>query len=308
MTLQLTANLVRWVEVWRPTEDGGHLELGGTTHESGGETRCGFRYSPGQGVIGRAWESGVPVFGAATQGDFDGQFLEETPAQLIAIPTVRGGECLGVALLACDDQGQAAAELWRINERNELGLAENWYSNLDRFGRISQLVKFPRRAGLPGKVWADRFPRVMGSLATSQAFVRAAGAKAEGLSTAIGIPFMKSAMDLEAVLVLLSASRTPLAKVVEVWAKEPQEKSLKIVSADYGPYIDLAPESRRRRLKLGDGVAGLVYRDLRPKLTTDLQGVEFPRGEGFQEYGMQWGLGVPVFVGDQLVAAVAMFG
>lgn len=307
MTSERTANLVQWLEVWRPSGDASQLELCSTTQAAGGP-RSEFRYSTGQGVVGKAWESGVPVFGSASDGDFEGLFLEEPPAQLIAIPAIRSGECQGVVLLACHGDGQGAAELWRVNERKELGLAENWYANLERFGRISQLVKFPRRAGMPGKVWADRFPRVMGSLATSQAFVRAAGAKAEGLSTAVGLPFMKTAMDLEAVLVLLSASQSPLAKVVEVWAKEPQEKSLKIVSADYGPYVDLAPESRRRRLQLGDGVAGLVYRDLCPKLTTDLQGTEFPRGESFQEYGMQWGLGIPVFVGDQLVAAVTLFG
>lgn len=311
MTTDTLTNLITAAEVWRPDSSGERLELCSGCYgslESISDARRGYAYSRGVGVVGRAWETGVPVFGPADQGDFDGVYLDSPPAQLIAIPSIKSGECRGVTLLMCNDDGQGAAELWRINERHELALAEHWYVNLERFGRISQLVKFPRRAGMPGKVWADRFPRVMGSIATSPHFVRAAGAKAEGLSTAVGIPFMKTAMDLEAVLVLLSAAGKPLTRVVEVWAKEPGESELKIVSADYGPFIDLAPASRRRRLKTGDGLAGLVYRDNAPRLTCDLQGVEFPRGESFREYGLEWGLGIPVFVGEQLVAAVTLFG
>lgn len=291
-----TANLLKSIEVWRPEADGLRL-----TRAFPGLTQREPLNADDDNPMAVAWKSRVPVVREAP-------CEYEQPACVLALPAFCGDTCQGVLALHLEAaaDSQAAVEIWRRNERNELARNDGWYRGLDRFAAITACVKFPRRAGLPGKVWEDRFPRVMGALGSSPDFVRAAGAKADGLSTGLGIPFLRNSLDLESVLVLLSSSRTPLFKAVEVWSREPGASELKIVSADYGPYIDLAPVSRKHRRSLGEGIAGHVYRDLAPWLTTDLLGVEFPRGELFAEYGFTVGAGFPVFVGEQLVAAVSL--
>ncbi|MCO6045590.1 hypothetical protein NG895_16955 [Aeoliella sp. ICT_H6.2] len=310
--MQATVNatdIVRAIEVWRPQDAGGPFALcscvyGDDDHiEEGRRLR---RFELGEGIVGQSAQTGQPHIRSCEDLIDDG--IDLAHSHVVSIPFMHSGQCKGVVLLACDESegNQGAMELWRPNDRGELGLAEAWHSNLERFGLISKYVKFPRRAGLPGKVWADRFPRVMGSLGTSQQFLRAAGAKAEGLSTGIGIPLMRTAMQLDSVLVLLSANRTPIARAMEVWAMDPDSKKLKIVSADYGAFMDLAPMSRQLSLGIGEGIAVHVLRDCAPWATWDLLGVEFPRGEKFLEYGFRWGLGMPVFVGSEIRAVAVL--
>lgn len=305
--------LVQAVEVWRPDGEELVLKNGAYGERHDAEHRKDRRCRIGEGLVGAAWQAGVPVIRHPGEDAAD-DFHPLPVSRAVAIPSMRNNstdgtrECRGVLTLLFDEAAdrQGAVEVWRPNERSELALAESWYANLERFGLVSGFVKFPRRAGLPGKVWCDRFPRVMGDLGESQSFVRVAGAKAEGLSTAIGVPFMKNALELEAVLLLLSASKSPLARVMEVWAPELETKLLKIVSADYGPYVDLAPTSRRRRLRPGEGIAGRVFQNQAPCVTSDLLGVEFPLGEKLREYGFEWGAGLPVFVGGELFAVVTL--
>lgn len=291
-----TTTLLKAVEVWRPTPDGAQLQCSCHSLEARGP--LGLEDND---PVSLAWSNRTPVIGDAPPS-------EHGPAVVLALPAYRGDACRGVLALQFSNaiEGQGAIEVWRRNERNELARDEAWYHGLKRFAAISRCVKFPRRAGLPGKVWADRFPRVLGSLGSSSSFVRAAGARAEGLATALGVPFMSNALELESVLLLLCSRGAPLFRAVEVWAREPGGKELTIVSADYGPYVDLAPISRRRRLHLGEGIAGHVYRDQQPWMTSDLVGAEFPRGELFAQYGFSVGAGFPVFVGEQLVAAVSL--
>lgn len=313
-----TNSLVTSVEVWRPDAGGERLVwCAGFGADDVAESRRHRQYQSGEGFVGRGWSLQSPLIERNHEGRLDEEFATQGISRAVAIPAMQGEHCRGVIVFLCDesDGKQGAFEVWRPNERSELALTESWHAGLDRFGLISQYVKFPKRAGLPGKVWDDRFPRVMGSLSRSRDFVRAAGAKAEGLSTAIGIPFMKSPFHLDAVLLLLSAVRTPIARVMEVWAAEPQSGaqsgattgSLKIVSADYGPHVDLAPLSQRLRLKVGDGLAGRVFKDKAPWLTRDLLGVEFRRGKQFTEGDFEWGLGLPIFVGEELLAVVTLF-
>lgn len=302
-------DVVRAIEVWRPQGVGGPFALcscvyGENDHiEEGRRLRC---FELGEGLVGESAQTGQPCIRSSEDLVEDG--LDIAHSHVLSIPFRQSGECRGVMLLACDENegNQAAVELWRPNDRGELGLSEAWHPNLERFGLISKYVKFPRRAGLPGKVWADRFPRVMGSLGSSQQFLRSAGAKAEGLSTGIGIPLMRTAMQLDSVLVLLSSNRSPIARAMEVWAMDPDSKKLKIVSADYGTFPDLAPMSRQLGLGVGEGIAGNVFRDRAPWTTWDLLGVEFPRGEKFLEYGFRWGLGMPVFVGSEIRAVAVL--
>ena len=305
-----THNLIHAIEAWRIDESSQRLVLAAGAHGPYGhlaEGRSQQSFAKGEGAIGAAWQQGLPIAQRlAGQEANNGHAVPYTCE--LAIPAMQNGKCRGVISLLCGDSDnrQGGFEVWRPNERGELALTDSWYANLERFGLVSSHVKFPRRAGLPGKVWSDRFPRVMGALGDSSDFVRVAGAKTDGLSMALGIPLMRTARELDAVLVMLSASQSPLARVMEVWAPDPETKSLQIVSADYGAYVDLATTSRRRRLRPGEGLAGRVFEEQAPWVTTDLLGVEFPNGEKLCEYGFEWGAGLPVFVGEDLFAVVTL--
>jgi len=280
--------LLQSIDVYHPDDSGERLVA---------PCRGDQAFYYGEGAIGRAGAEGAPV-------------IERDGANaLVAIPSMRGAECRGVTVLHCDTGGdfRGSFELWRRNERSELGLAESLYVGLERLEQITPFVKFPRRAGLPGRVWDDRFPRVLGALQDSRHFIRVAAARSEQLTSAVGIPFMRRPPELDAVLLVLNTKQTPIAKAMEVWARDLTTNQLRIVSADYGSYTALASASRRMALRKGEGVAGRVFRDGAPYATHDLLGKEFPRGECFVEYGFEQGVGLPVFVGSDLVASVNLY-
>lgn len=311
MTQVAVNSLIQAVETWRPNDSGDRFEWSSGTY--GGdfglqEARSGRSWSVGEGIVGQAAEQRVPVIQATGEAGMDDELQGLAPTHLVAIPAMQNDACRGVVTLLCteSDHRQGAIEVWRPNERSELAITDSWYANLEHFGLVSQFVKFPRRAGMPGKVWEDRFARVMGSLGTSKNFVRAAGAKAEGLSTAVGIPIMRSAREIEAVLLMLSTQQSPIASLIEVWAPDPKTNALRVVSADYGPYVDLGPAGKQLQLGEGEGVAGRVFADGAPWVTSDLAAVESMRGESFIEYGFEWCVGLPIYVGRDLFGVVTL--
>ncbi len=300
-------DIVQAVEVWTLDHDCNHFKLTSSVYglnENELASRNESTFEIGTGIVGETAAKMTPVIATNLP---EGTYPEFS--HVVAVPTIKDNQCQAVTLLFCDEgeDKKGAIEIWRPNERSELSLEEAWHPGLERFGLISKHVKFPRRAGLPGMVWGDRFPRVLGGLSNSQSFVRIAGAKSEGLSTAIGIPFMQNALEIESALLMLSSSQSPIARVMEVWSKDPTTNGYKIVSADYGSYIDLGSTSRNLIHQVGSGVVGKVFAQESPWVTWDLLGVEHPRGDLFSEYGFIWGLGLPIFVGNEFRAVVTLY-
>lgn len=282
-------SLVQSIDVYLPDGSGERLVLQNDDLSSIG---------PDEGAIGRAWRASKPTIETHDDG-----------LAVVATPCLQGDACRGVLAFRCDTTAEArgAFEVWTRNERGELGLSESLYIGLERLARISPCVKFPKRAGLPGRVWDDRFPRVLGSLQDSKQFIRVAAARSEQLASAVGVPFMRRPPELDAVLLVLNSEHTPIAKAMEVWARDLSTERLHIVSADYGDCRALASVSRRTTLRTGEGLAGRVFADGAPHMTHDLLGREFPRGECFVEHGFQQGVGIPVHVGTDLVACVNLY-
>lgn len=303
----ITNNLTQAVECWHRDDQSGQLVWSSGTYADNYElenSRSNLRFDKGKGAVGKAWEEGSPQIASAKDESIDGNEV----THLIAVPSMQGDLCRGVTSFLCsqEDNRKGAFEIWRPNERGELGLSESWHANLKHFGLISQYVKFPRRAGLPGNVWNNRFPQVMGSLGTSQTFVRIAGAKADGLTTAIGLPVMKSAREIDSVLLMISTIQNPIAEVMEVWAMDPETQKLKVVSADYGPHVDLASMSRKLRLSPGEGIAGKVFAEQVPFITSDVPTLDHQRRLPDDADRFDWGLGLPMFVGEQLTGIVTL--
>jgi len=282
--------------------------------------------SQGEGVVGRVWQSGHPeVHNASSQPltDWEQAIGKIGLVNQVGIPILRGGVCIAVVLFLCDDGDRSlgAFEIWERNERDELGLQSGHYANLDRFSRMSKYIKFPRRAGLPGITWEKRHPQLIEGIGSSKEFIRAAGARAGGLKVALSMPVMRAAHELNAVLLFLSSSKTPLASVFEIWTQLPSTPpsdeaegtdtpappaKLQIEQSSYGPYIELAPACRQLECEEGQGIAGRVFSTGLPWITNDLPSMEPDRANMLRDNDLNTGVGIPVYVGDSLESVVVM--
>ena len=309
------AGLLRAVETWTLDDRGERL-----TWRSGayGELDA-FRaasvdesFACGEGLPGAAWETRGPVvMHHLSAGVFKraAAAREAGLAAGIALPCFRGDQLQGVVVFLCDDgaNAQGAFEVWSRNHREELGLTDSYYANLERFGVISQHVKFPRGSGLPGETWESHFPLLVSNLGRSKAFMRAAGAKADGLATGLGVPVMRTALELDSVVVLLSSARTPLARAIEVWGRDAEQDELRICQADYGSLSELADASRSLRCASGEGLAGRAWQSGAPEATESAEEFESARAHLLVQHGLTTAVSVPAYVGSEMTSVVVMY-
>ncbi|MEM9365018.1 MAG: GAF domain-containing protein [Planctomycetota bacterium] len=107
-------------------------------------------------------------------------------------------------------------EVWRpIGPYEEVHLASGYYGKMERFHNVSSFVRFERGTGLPGQVWEKGVGVIHDDLSNHPGFLRAAGASADLLQTAIGFPVVDA--DFIASVLLISSGRTPIARGFEVW-------------------------------------------------------------------------------------------
>ena len=208
--------LLRSVEVWTPTANGLQLERSSAFYSEADtfETVSDkTRFHMGSGLPGLVWKAGVPVvFNDLATTDFvrhEAACKDELTAGM-GVPIFDGEQFVAVLLFLChtSDISAAAFESWVLDEtRHELTPGTGFYANLDRFRRMTQYLRFPYGAGLPGDVWQSRMPRLLDRLADSTDFLRASGADAEGLDFGLAVPVIRNHEDIRSVVLLLSANR-----------------------------------------------------------------------------------------------------
>ncbi|TWT89772.1 hypothetical protein Mal64_01510 [Pseudobythopirellula maris] len=306
------------VEVWRPTESGDRLEWASGSygpHQALQAESATITFAPGEGLPGMAWADRSPVL---LDNLFQAGFVRDHTAREagltsgIAIPCLSGERLHGVVVFLCDhnSNAQGAFEVWRRNDRDELSLENGYHANLERFGKVSQYVKFPRGAGLPGKTREARFPQLIGNVGASKEFMRAAGAKAEGLASALSLPIMRGTLDIDSVVLMLSAAKTPIAHCFEIWApaegSSPTGTVWRLASGVYGPFVDLGPPSATMRLAPGQGLVGRAAQTGAPLVSTRLPDFEPGRGDQLGEYGLNTGVALPFYQGERIAAIVTM--
>jgi hypothetical protein len=310
MTLR-TENLVQALEVWTPDEAGQKLSQDTSWYDHWGaaaDASVGLEFARGEDLPGLVWKHRMPVI--LSGDEFSGSRRAEALSAdgitaLVGYPCFAGDSLRGVVvfLLNEGETAQGAFEVWSRDQRDELGLTSSYFVRLNRIRLISPLVKFPRGAGLPGQVWERRAPKLIDGLGSSIDFMRASGARDDGLNVGLGLPVMNTEHDLKSVLVLLSAARSPQAKVFEIW--RPSEKNkLALESYACGPYVDLGPMSRRQGFAVGSGVVGRAAELGKPIVHCDLSEIDGARGRKASEYGLTTSLAIPVYVGEHLGAVV----
>lgn len=181
-------------------------------------------FGPGEGLPGRAWKEARPILLTDLS---DPAFLRAGPAgeaglaAAAAIPVFSGATLKGVLVLFCgrDEAHVGALEIWRGQDAL-MSLDAGFYGAAAAFAEVSRATSFQRGQGLPGGVWGAGAPILMRDLGSSAGFVRAAAARAAGLTTGLGLP-VATPSGAPYVVTLLSGRATPIARRFELWDATP---------------------------------------------------------------------------------------
>ena len=288
-------SLICVVEIWLPSSDEERLVWGGGSY---GEGLDEFRrasdalsFTTEDGALGNVWKSRSTTI--LTNADLQEMPRGDLAAKAgltsgIAIPVVAGDRLVAIVLMLCrtPDDAQAAIEVWRLNRMQELSIQEDVYTNLDRFESLSRQIRFPRGAGLPGRVWDETRPLIVNDLAHAPGFARPAALGAEALEVGVGLPIMQGSLVLDSVILLISAKETPLAERFEVWMREDEDQDFTCMQI--GPVPDEDDDSENCQ--------------------TLIKEVASRRLPIAKQNGNRWELGLPVFVGQHLSSIVALVG
>lgn len=263
--------------------------------------------SQGSSLAEQAWHQQTPMISSPINGSAAGEVSNDCQ---VAYPCQSGNELRGVLVLELhfNDSQRGAVEVWSRDERNELGLRNSHFANLELTARISPYVKFPRAAGLPGQSWDTRSPQLLDGLQHHPDFMRASAAKSDGLSTGIALPLMHTEFDLSDVLVFLSSASSPLSHIFEIWkpsdSENAEEPQLVCESVACGSYVDWGPAARDLEISVGTDLAGEAIDLGRPVLFNELPALRSKRGVLAAQYGFQQAISWPIYVGHKADAIV----
>ena len=227
---------------------------------------------------------------------------------LVGIPTIRSNTVLGCLVLAvnCPPDAMGAFEIWKRDDRDELGLNGAVFAGLSRFASISQHVRFPRGSGLPGQSWEDAEAKMLTGLGSSPNFMRAAGARAGGLDIGVALPIFKTEHDLNSVFLLLSAQASPIASTFEIWNTGSEVATLRSAAAGIESSGTVA-EAQEMTFVSGEGIVGKVWESARPLVCCDLAAADVKRTPAFRADGLSCAIALPIFVGARMDSVFVMF-
>ena len=295
-----SSKLLRAVEVWSPTADGLQLErtssfyAGADAFEAVSEKT---KFHRGNGLPGLVWEAGIPVvFNDLASTDFvrHEAAREDELSAGIGVPVFDGPDLVAVLLFLCHTSEICAAafESWIIEEtRNELMPGTGFYSNLDRFRRMTQYLRFPYGAGLPGDVWQTRMPRIINRLANSTDFLRASGADAEGLDFGLAVPVVRDHDEIQSVVLLLSSDRSPISQVIQIWTPNEDRSTFELTSCVAPGAPSMAGLCHKISCEKGEGLVGTVWQNRCPRIRTGFESEPQPVAERAIHAGLTWSAG-----------------
>ena len=153
--------------------------------------------------------------------------------QRLLLPVCNGSTLLSVVSLQIGnpDEVVGVTEIWEpVGRYEEVKLTAGAFGKLERFQNVSSFVRFEKGNGLPGQVWQTGRSTIHDDLANHPGFLRAAGASAGSLQTAIGIPVFSDRFI--ATVVVIGSEKAPIATACEVWTLSDQH--FKLHAACYG--------------------------------------------------------------------------
>ncbi len=204
-----------------------------------------------------------------------------------------------------------AVEVWVPDaEGLLLVLGSAWYGTARGLGLHSSKLCFGRGEGLPGQAWDAGQPLLIKEFAGS-GFRRTAAAHADGLTSAVALPFF-DADRLQAVVLIFCGdspdTQTRQAGAIEIWRNQPElSKDMVLDDSYYGAISNVFEFiSRRTAFRKGSGLPGQVWESGLPLFMEDLgKGGRFLRADSAQKVGINRGFALPctTTTGDHCVMA-----
>ncbi|MEO9592169.1 GAF domain-containing protein [Rhodopirellula bahusiensis] len=241
----------------------------------------------------------------------DPSLLPTDASAAMAIPVHCDGAVQSVIVLFAKSANEAISdpvgvfEVWRpVGPYDEVALREGYYGKLERFQNVSSFVRFEKGNGLPGVVWEQGRALAQDDLANHMGFLRAAGASADLLNSAVGLPIF--AEQYLSTAVLIQSKRSPMARAIEVWNIDGKECEL--TSQAYGDVEQAFRLDSGTRVPLAAGILGLVAEHQRVVLIEDMEALLLTRPADRVMPSPTAGLAIPFFDGSHLSSiTVLMF-
>ena len=253
--------------------------------------------SPFEQLVKQCLESGLAQIASS-----DGE-QSDLHAAMTAIPIYRLEQMISIVVIA-SGQGDSLSgvfEIWTpIGEYEELGLASGYFGNLARFQNVSSFLRFEKGSGLPGQVWNSLRAVIHNDLSNHPGFLRAAGASAGSLDTAIGIPV--AGEFYFGTVVLISSKTSPIARGFEVWRAEPDGFTLQ--SCSYNAEELEAPVGST--LPLDQGIPSLISEGGGAVMSHDLDILKAGRKALSSDQACAGFLVIPFYEGDALTSVAAL--
>lgn len=298
-TIEQCGLLIQSVQVWLPDDRQQQLHLQSaalTTPQP--HLTDDHKPAPltcGQGIAGRAWQQRCATLLQEEPSQLLSEYSQQFGAPVkavLAIPIFRQQQIYGVVVLGLNE-GHGGAEIWCRDDRDELAVSAGHYVGLPAFEFISRHTRFPKGAGVPGRVWRTAQPLIASNLPADADFVRSFGNDPATVTSVVGIPVDTDHGFARSVLLLLNAQQNPWCNALTLLPCETDDEGTVRLSnkdrqsVDTSPLIDNAvPAFTDQRSKF-DALVREVGQQQTPVLLSDNQ----PAGVV---------LGVPIYVGAAL--------
>jgi hypothetical protein len=154
---------------------------------------------------------------------------------LISIPIFREFTLVNVLVLGLSD-ANGGLEIWTRDDRDELSISGSYYAGLTAFEFISQFVRFPKGAGLPGSSWKTARPKMIDGPDKDPDFIRSFDRDPAHLGQCIGLPISREYGFPASILLMLSDETNPIANSIDIWhcESDPEMSSVRFVDSHSG--------------------------------------------------------------------------
>lgn len=247
----------------------------------------------GEGIAGSAWKQQRPVI---LQGENSAVLqhvinVSGVPVQaLLAIPVYRDYKLVNVVVFGLT-AGYGGVEIWSRDDRDELAISGSYYEGLSSFEFISQHVRFPKGAGVPGACWKDGRPRIVSQPHAAPNFIRSFDKDPAQPGHCIGLPIGREYGFAGSVILLLSDETKPFARNFNLW----QCDSSAPTEENANPAIKFASSSLDTSDFDPDWCQGVCDR-----VAKDRQTILLTSDTDSLPYGFRFGVVIPFFVNESI--------
>jgi len=230
MTATTASCLIRYIEVWVPSDEDMVLESANVIDANSlrSVSPAITKFKVGEGAIGSAVKQRGPViFQDMPSTDLE-RVRNESGVDLTAVlafPIYFEDRLINVVALGLIE-GLGAAEIWTRDDRDELSISGSFYRGLDSFEFMSQHVKFPKGAGLPGYCWKYGVPKMLDDPGGNPNFIRSFDRDPAKLTSVVGLPISRTYGFPASILLMMSSQSHPLSNysaVLKVDADQPSD-------------------------------------------------------------------------------------